>query len=411
MSVVVRVDKVTKEYHLGVLDRRSFFRDLRRNLLGRKQESAGEIFRALDDVSFDVRDGDVLGVLGRNGAGKSTLLKILSHITAPTTGRVCLKGRIASLLEVGTGFHPELTGRENVYLNGAILGMTRREIAGKFDEIAAFSGVEGFLDTPVKRYSSGMRVRLAFAVAAHLEPEILVIDEVLAVGDAAFQQRCLGKIGSIARAGRTVLFVSHNAAAVESLCTRGIVLEHGRLAFSGTQSEAIAYYSAAAAATGGTLRDREERSGSGKVRATSIDLRSPEGQPLGVLHSGQDVDVWIGFENVSGEPHPELNVRINVQTVLGLPVFTQSSGLMAIEFGALPASGYAVCRLPRLPLAGGAYRIDLEIYSAYRGSVLFDSLTNALEFAVEGGDFHRTSRVAPPRLGSALVEAEWRLEK
>src|SRR5437762_6507346 len=201
-----------------------------------------EEFWALKDVGFEVQEGEVLGIIGRNGAGKSTLLKILSRITEPTTGRVTLRGRVASLLEVGTGFHPELSGRENIFLNGAILGMTRGEIRKKFDEIVAFAEVEKFLDTPVKRYSSGMYVRLAFAVAAHLEPEILIIDEVLAVGDAEFQKKCLGKMSEVANGGRTVLFVSHNLAAVNALCDRAIVLKAGRNILDDTASTATEYY-------------------------------------------------------------------------------------------------------------------------------------------------------------------------
>src|SRR6516162_4616466 len=223
-----------------------------------------EEFWALKDVSFEVKRGEVLGIIGRNGAGKSTLLKILSRITGPTEGRVLIRGRVASLLEVGTGFHSELTGRENIYLNGAILGMTRVEIRKKFDEIVAFSEVEKFLDTPVKRYSSGMYVRLAFAVAAHLEPEILAVDEVLAVGDAEFQKKCLGKIGDVARGGRTVLFVSHNMNAVESLTTRGILLDQGSLKFSGTSEQVIAHY---AQMTSGAADTKNRNWGKGRHTA------------------------------------------------------------------------------------------------------------------------------------------------
>jgi lipopolysaccharide transport system ATP-binding protein len=217
-----------------------------RDLFSGRQIIQGDVvedFWALKDVSFDVEPGEVVGIIGRNGAGKSTLLKVLSRITEPTTGRVTLRGRVASLLEVGTGFHPELTGRENIFLNGAILGMTRNEIRRKFDEIVDFAEVETFLDTPVKRYSSGMYVRLAFAVAAHLEPEILIVDEVLAVGDAEFQKKCLGKMGDVAKGGRTVLFVSHNLSAISSLCGTAILLQNGGISFKGTVSEAIQNYS------------------------------------------------------------------------------------------------------------------------------------------------------------------------
>jgi lipopolysaccharide transport system ATP-binding protein len=230
--------------------------------------NSNECFWALKDVSFEVRQGDVIGIIGRNGAGKSTLLKILSRITEPTEGRVRLKGRVASLLEVGTGFHPELTGRENIYLNGSILGMSRSEIKAKFDEIVAFAEVEKFLDTPVKRYSSGMHVRLAFAVAAHLEPEILIVDEVLAVGDTEFQKKCLGKMQDVATGGRTVLFVSHNMQAVSVLCNRGLYLCGGSLAYAGGVQETIHMYLSAITKTTGSHDFPDRRPGSGECRYT-----------------------------------------------------------------------------------------------------------------------------------------------
>ena len=276
-GVVIRVENLSKEYRLGMINHGTLQRDLQswwarirgredpnsiigiarsNNRIEHSAKSKGQSalrhapdamlenpnFLALHDISFDVHQGEVLGIIGRNGAGKSTLLKILSKVTAPTSGVVKIKGRIASLLEIGTGFHPELTGRENVYLNGAILGMTKKEIAYKFDEIVAFSEIEQFIDTPAKRYSSGMYVRLAFAVAAHLEPEILIIDEVLAVGDAAFQKKCLGKMGDVAKEGRTVLFVSHNMKAVKTLCTDAILLTSGELAYDGGVQEAVDRY-------------------------------------------------------------------------------------------------------------------------------------------------------------------------
>lgn len=260
-DIVIRADKLGKKYRIEHRQERQRYvalRDVFANKISSSwrrinrwnvgPQSAGsklgaaEDFWALKDVSFDIKQGEVVGIIGRNGAGKSTLLKILSRITEPTKGRVRIRGRVASLLEVGTGFHPELTGRENIYLNGAILGMTRSEIARKFDEIVAFAEVEQFLDTPVKRYSSGMYVRLAFAVAAHLEPEILVVDEVLAVGDAEFQKKCLGRMGEVAKEGRTVLFVSHNLAAVERLCTVGMLLNRGQVEACASMSEVIRHY-------------------------------------------------------------------------------------------------------------------------------------------------------------------------
>lgn len=259
MSTVIKVENLSKQYRLGDVGTGTLSHDLKRwwykargkddpyLLVGetndRSEKGESDYVWALKDINFEVKAGEVLGIIGRNGAGKSTLLKILSKTTAPTTGSIKVKGRIASLLEVGTGFHPELTGRENIYLNGAILGMTRREIQSKFDEIVDFSGVERYIDTPVKRYSSGMYVRLAFAVAAHLEPEILIVDEVLAVGDAEFQKKCLGKMKDVSvNDGRTVLFVSHNMSAVSSLCDRGLLLENGKIKILATINEVIQDY-------------------------------------------------------------------------------------------------------------------------------------------------------------------------
>ncbi len=255
---VIKVENLYKQYQLGQVSTGTISHDLNRwfhRIRGkedpyekitienaREEKTDSNYVWALKDVNFDVNQGEVLGIIGRNGAGKSTLLKILSKVTAPTKGNIKIRGRIASLLEVGTGFHPELTGRENIFLNGAILGMTKNEIRSKFDEIVAFSGVDKYIDTPVKRYSSGMYVRLAFAVAAHLEPEILIVDEVLAVGDAEFQKKCLGKMKDVSHQGRTVLFVSHNLVAVKSLCQRGILMERGTITYTGTADETVEKY-------------------------------------------------------------------------------------------------------------------------------------------------------------------------
>jgi len=244
-DIAIKVENLSKLYQIGTQKSgsiRESIVDKWRWIAGSKKSETSEAFWALDDVSFEIKQGEAVGIIGKNGAGKSTLLKVLSRITEPTRGRIEINGRIASLLEVGTGFHPELSGRENIYLNGTILGMTRREIRAKFDEIVAFSGVEKFIDTPVKFYSSGMYVRLAFAVAAHLEPEILIIDEVLAVGDAEFQKKCLGKMGEVTNQGRTVIFVSHNMTAVKSLCSKGVVLHKGKVGKKADVNEAVNYY-------------------------------------------------------------------------------------------------------------------------------------------------------------------------
>ena len=238
---IIEVNNITKEYKLGSHAKDSI-KDSVAAIFGKGGNNESKIFRALENISFDVEKGEVLGLVGKNGAGKSTLLKVLSRITHPTSGEIMMKGRVASLLEVGTGFHPELSGRENIFLNGAVLGMSKKEITEKFEEIVDFSGVRSFIDTPVKRYSSGMYVRLAFSVAAHLEPEILIIDEVLAVGDAEFQKKCIGKMKDVAGAGRTVLFVSHNMEAVKSLCNRAILLEKGKIVLNSSVDEVVSKY-------------------------------------------------------------------------------------------------------------------------------------------------------------------------
>ena len=392
MSAVIRFQGVSKRYRLGLINRKMLYQEIQSRwarwrgrddpnarVTERGRVASGEIW-ALKDVSYDVRDGEVLGIIGRNGSGKSTLLKILSQITAPTEGKVCIKGKVASLLEVGTGFHPELTGRDNVFLNGVILGMTHRQVASKLDSIVDFSGIEQFIDTPVKRYSSGMRVRLAFAVAAHLDPEILVIDEVLAVGDQAFQQKCLGKIGEVARAGRTVLFVSHHAAAVENLCTRGMVLDQGRIVFAGTQHEALHHYAnSIEPTTAGTLRGRTDRAGSGEVRITAIELRDTAGRPLQSAAAGQDVDFCLYFEKYAPRSMPRLNVVIRVRTEFDAPVFSHYNQLNQNFFGELPDSGVFVCRVRRLPVPPSSYRIGYLMTAERHGGDVIDAIHHAGE--------------------------------
>ncbi|MEK0450593.1 MAG: hypothetical protein RL088_2861 [Verrucomicrobiota bacterium] len=412
MAVVIRVEKIAKRYQLGQLSRKTFFADWRRKLFGGDEpDDAPGVYWALRDVSFDVEQGQVIGILGRNGAGKSTLLKILSSITSPTRGSIKLKGRIASLLEVGTGFHQELSGRDNVFLNGAILGMTRKEVERKFDEIVAFSGVEQFLDTPVKRYSSGMRVRLAFAVAAHLEAELLMIDEVLAVGDASFQAKCLGKIGEVAGSGRTVLFVSHNAATVESLCNRGIVLQSGKVAFDGKQTDALRFYSEANSVNGSSVGDRRDRTGNGEIRIFKIEIRNSRGNPVCTVSSGSELSVWLHFENYAQRQFGSLNARINVRTQLGIPVFTQSNTVTGQPFGELPKKGAFVCKIPRLPIPAATYRISFQIATSYRHGDLIDAVEDAIEMEVESADYFGTGIVPALAGGTSLVDADWRMER
>ncbi len=372
----------------------------------RKRPSKDEIW-ALKDVTFTVEEGEVVGIIGRNGAGKSTLLKILSQITDPTEGDVWLNGRVGSLLEVGTGFHPDLSGRENVFLNGAILGMRREETRRKFDEIVAFAEVEKFIDTPVKFYSSGMYVRLAFAVAAHLEPEILVVDEVLAVGDAAFQKKCLGKMGEVARGGRTVLFVSHNMAAVQSLCTHGVVLERGHVTFQGSQHDAVARYLTALAGPSLELADRADRNGTGTVEVTGIEFRDVDGNLLTAATSGQTVDVVLHYRR-NGEVSPHRIVAgIAAKTELDVPVFLQHNRLSGDMFDEIPDEGAFVCRLVDLPLAPGSYRLT---YSIMEDDEYLDRIDDAAQLTVIAGDFFGGAETPPPSHGPLLVRADWRVQ-
>lgn len=327
--------------------------------LRRRDRSTSEEFWALRDLSFSVQPGEVVGVIGRNGAGKSTLLKILSRITEPTTGRIALRGRVASLLEVGTGFHPDLTGRENIYLNGSILGMRRAEIRRKFDEIVAFAEVERFLDTPVKRYSSGMYVRLAFAVAAHLEPEILIIDEVLAVGDAAFQQKCLGKMRDVARGeGRTVLFVSHNLAVVRQLCGRSLYLRSGHLAFAGSSAEALDTYLREGATDSTAFQPVV---GSGVTLADLRVCRAGEPAPSSHLVFAEPCEIRVTF----GCGNPDLRVApmIRIHDASGTLVCSACGPEEGVDFLPAHLEHTYICEIDRLGLMPGRYFVSVAAYS------------------------------------------------
>lgn len=387
---------------------RGVWQRIRHPLSPNRETTDLEEIWALKDINFEIKQGERVGVIGRNGAGKSTLLKILSRITQPSTGRAHIKGRVASLLEVGTGFHPELTGRENIYLNGAILGMTRQEIKNKFDEIVAFAEVEKFLDTPVKRYSSGMYVRLAFAVAAHLEPEILLVDEVLAVGDAKFQKKCLGKMNDIStKEGSTVLFVSHNMAAVENLCQRGIVLQQGHLQYIGSQAEALTIYLSAHEEKNLSLRERRDRKGTGKVKVVDIAIKDEHGNILDVVKSGQTIDIYLYFETYHHVKHSKVIASLWVKTQYEIPVFLQHNRLTQNDFGTLPLRGAFVCRIPRLPLPPSTYQIT---YSLINDGMYWDSLQNAMELIVVDGAFYNSGEVPPSSHGVCLVDAQWRME-
>jgi lipopolysaccharide transport system ATP-binding protein len=365
--------------------------------------AAEEDFWALKDVSFEVNQGEVVGIIGRNGAGKSTLLKILSRITEPTTGRITLNGRVASLLEVGTGFHPELTGRENIFLNGAILGMSRVEIKSKFDEIVAFAEVERFLDTPVKRYSSGMYVRLAFAVAAHLEPEILVIDEVLAVGDAEFQKKCLGKMGEVARGGRTVLFVSHQMAAVQNLCQTGIRLAGGRLQEVGPVGQAIKnYLTQTDHLAQSSLADRRDRQGSGKIRFEEVGLRDASGQAVAAFDCGAPGIMVLRVANCTADTLRSVRVAVGVDNDLGQRITVWSTHLAERDLAEVGADTACVeVHLPRVTLAPGRYGYTL--FCSVNGEIA-DWIKNAGSFDVEPGDFYGTGQLPDAGQGWFMME-------
>jgi lipopolysaccharide transport system ATP-binding protein len=376
-NVVIQVDRLSKQYRLGAIGGKRLVDDVNRwwarfrgkedplSKIGsgrRKTPSSNSNLRsptsetlwALKDVSFEVKQGEVLGIIGRNGAGKSTLLKILSRVTGPTTGEVRVKGRIASLLEVGTGFHPELTGRENIFLNGAILGMTKEEIRKRFDEIVAFSEVEQFIDTPVKRYSSGMHVRLAFAVAAHLEPEILIVDEVLAVGDFEFQKKCLGKMGDVAREGRTVLFVSHTMAAVKSLTTRALLLANGSIACDTNTNEAISKYLETTA--GNPKETCVEKSKGAHAAITNVKLLDAGGKATDLYTPGTIFDLEIYFTTDGSQRMSiELFLTDANQTRVALASLHHFDG---ISLPVVPGDYVCKLRLQPMWLASGSYGVD-----------------------------------------------------
>jgi lipopolysaccharide transport system ATP-binding protein len=418
---ILQIEKLSKEY---VLTRDSFEKGGVRAGLARKwaalrrfgdanlpDENSEEHFWALKDVFFNVNEGDVVGIIGRNGAGKSTLLKIISRITDPTEGRVVVRARMASLLEVGTGFHPELTGRENIFLNGAILGMRKAEIVAQFDEIAAFAELEKFLDTPVKHYSSGMLVRLGFAVAAHLNREILIVDEVLAVGDMAFQKKCLGKMSEVSRVGRTVLFVSHNMAAVENLCRRGIVLYSGKIAFEGTSKEAVLDYlgrvSGSRDSTGHVvdLSAAPDRRFARVPLLKQLEFYSDDNRPLtNDLQIGARLQVRVQFEL----PHliANFNVGLGFDNSYGQRVFTAQSQFQPYR-GKQARVGPQVytCDIPSLTLTPGEYslRVWLEIDNAEA-----DLINDAVRLRVIESDYYGTGKV--PWNGAFVLEHHWKNE-
>jgi lipopolysaccharide transport system ATP-binding protein len=371
-AIAIRVENLSKQYRIGAQERYKALRDIitdaftapfRRLLNPQSAIRNSDTIWALKHVSFEVKQGEVVGIIGRNGAGKSTLLKILSRITKPTEGCAEIHGRVSSLLEVGTGFHPELTGRENIYLNGAILGMKRAEIDHKFDEIVAFAETEKFLDTPVKRYSSGMYVRLAFAVAAHLEPEILLVDEVLAVGDAQFQKKCLGRMGDVAREGRTILFVSHNMAAVQSLCARAIWLREGTIVEDGQPGQVVSTYlkTSFSPLTEQVWDDIKAAPGDETVRLHRACVRSENGSPSDPITIR--TSLVLEFEYWNLKPDAYLNLSVDLFNEQGVHVFTTAPVRESLWHGRpFPAGLFrSLCHIPGDLLNDGTYRIVLLV--------------------------------------------------
>jgi lipopolysaccharide transport system ATP-binding protein len=419
-TIAIRADGLGKKYRIGC--QAQGYRTLRDTIAQgltlpfrnnrRSTRRQTEVFWALRNISFEVRHGDVVGIIGGNGAGKSTLLKVLSRITEPSEGEAEIYGRVGALLEVGTGFHPELTGRENILLNGAILGMRKAEIAAKFDEMVAFSEIETFIDTPVKHYSSGMYVRLAFAIAAHLQPEILVVDEVLAVGDLSFQKKCLGKIGEVGRGGRTVLFVSHNMAAVEGLCTRGIVLNRGRVVFDGPIREAVSYYYMSVSGSRDCASHIFDLTDAGGRRSKvgkllkRVELYTEGDRPLAEeLRIGDRLRLRIHFELPS--PSASFNIGIGFNNLLGQRIFTAHS-LFEADRSDRERSGpqVFVCDIPEFTLTAGTYYMRLWLDISHMEA---DLIEDAASVKVMESDYYGTGKV--PWNGAVVLKHRWYLEE
>ena len=369
--------------------------------------SKTEDFWALRGCTYKIKQGERVGIIGRNGAGKTTMLKLLSRITEPTEGRIHLKGRVASLLEVGTGFHPELTGKENVFLNGAIMGITRQQINRKFDEIVAFAEVEKFIDTPMKRYSSGMQVRLAFAIAAHLEQEILLVDEVLAVGDAAFQKKCLIKMDSVAQEGRTVVFVSHQLGQVSALCTRAIRIHQGRIVQEGPVQEVIdSYIESFKDIHQTTLRDRTDRQGNGWIRAVDTWVEDENGARVQHVISGKLIKLVIQYEVPAGEKVSNVLFGFGIMNSVGVFIASIGPHLIGKLIDVGPKPGRVECIIPKLNLNSGMFTYSVMIRSGKSGNEIIDYIKDVNTFTVEPGDFYGTGMIP----GNVLMNIDYKYE-
>lgn len=422
-EVVIDCTNVSKLYRLGEVNFSNFKDDISRiwaSVTGatdpailkaeendRTQKNQSDYVWALKDIDFKVNHGEVVGLIGRNGAGKSTLLKILSKVTAPSTGSIKVKGRVASLLEVGTGFHPELSGKENMYLNGHILGMTKKEIDRKFDEIVDFAGVEKYLDTPVKRYSSGMYVRLAFAVAAHLEPDILIVDEVLAVGDADFQKKCLGKMSDVSKKdGRTILFVSHNMAAIQSICTHAVVLKNGQIVAPKQETgSALQVYNQSVVSDlyKTSLIQRTDRSGNGHLQFTSISFLDEHGKPMENIMSGTKTIIRLSYQVF--EKLNNIAPAITFNSLTGETKFMVYTELTDSNYTNIETDGHFDCILEKFPLSQGEY--SLNLFSKTSGGEIVDWVQEAVKIKVENGDFYGTGKSITSSHQSVLIEHKW----
>lgn len=416
-SLAIQVTNLSKKYRLGTIGMTSLREDLSRwwgrnkqiPSTGKNTKTAGidrsrmindSEFWALNDLSFQIHKGEVVGLIGANGSGKSTILKILSRITEPSVGEVRVRGKVASLLEVGTGFHPELTGRENVYVNGAILGMTRREVDKKFDEIVAFAGIADFIDTPIKRYSSGMTVRLGFAVAAHLDPDILIVDEVLAVGDAAFQKQCIGKMKAISKSGRTIIFVSHNMASIEALCSKSILLDQGKIISTGIPKFIIEeYISRNLSDSRHKLKDREDRQGSGLLRVEEIEIVDNELQKINFAKTGSTLCLLVTF-SYTEKSYPNTRFCLSFTNGKGERISTICSNLINYchDFS---KNKSILIKFDSLNLVPDIYRVTSFLTI---NEDIADWVSDALRFEVFEGDFYGTGNLPPVGQGSFLAQ-------
>jgi lipopolysaccharide transport system ATP-binding protein len=419
MEPIIKVENLSKQYRIG--RRQAPYETLRDNIMGAlyaplqrlrsafQRSNDHNVIWALKDISFEVSPGEVVGIIGRNGAGKSTLLKVLSRVTEPTAGCVEIYGRVGSLLEVGTGFHPELTGRENIYLNGAILGMKKREIENKFDEIVTFAEVEKFIDTPVKHYSSGMYLRLAFAVAAHLDPEILLVDEVLAVGDAAFQKKCLGKMGDVAKEGRTVLFVSHNMAAIESFCDRCLLFVRGRLESAGNPSNVVAQYLTSDLGPNSGRSDlsfHPGRTSHSLPIMTEVAAFSDLDVPISSFRMGNPLSVQVRFFNGPKPMQPVLGIVF--KSAQGMPLFGVNNRFVGgYRFSEAVSKGTMTCDFEKLPLMPGLYFLDLYFGDQHQD---YDIIHEAISIEVLPADVFGTGQLPPSAAGPIFWAAKWALQ-